>query len=887
MLLFDSWQMVLAKAKLGITLLAILVSVFSNSLRADETSNAFQLFEAERYDEAFPLLLKLAQDGLPEAQGTVARMFGNGWGTQQNEDKSYYWASRGAQKNDPTSQHVIGYLYWNGFAGFKKNLDEAILWTEKAANQNSQKAICNLLEIYSEATHLPDYETKLRNWYERGAKLGSPCAWSFWGYALTWGLYGEERDHIRAAKLLEKSAELGVETRLAGWIFSFGDESVRDRVKAMKYLNASAAQESDPFDAAYAKYLLAKGHLFGDAAIEIDRERGYSLLKQLAETRYKYFAHELESQVYALGLDRPSNTQRAILTALQGMQLELDETATEGTIAGRYILENDILLNAGLPAHLELAWYRFHVGAQDSQGLYEHYKSGLSEEVIKESEKFTHSELLEKTRKFYEDRRAEIGPIEPIDLINESNSQFDGERGVINEPLAQLLAEEGLRLAIRTKDYELQQEARNLLGVIFYLSANKHIRNVRLANVHLYDGRDSFFGPRNILWLNYLGLINLTEEESKTYKKTYSEREGSTHRTESLPSLSPHQRGNQEAAVAFLEKAYVTGDKALAGQIGFMIQSLASQKEDYQRALEWFKIAHESHEAERIQKIIDGKFVQDMPRFTGTVDQIFEVDLVETRGGLLTDLKSAIAPPVGSKPKKSSKELSLHALVIGNGSYKAKPLSNSRNDAASISQKLKTLGFKVTEGSDLTRRSFRDILIEFADRAKDADVTIFFYAGHGMQLGGINYLLPTDVDFSMSQEVVTFDGISLNELKNRHLPGETRLIFLDACRNNPFRSNTRGVNNGGLAPVNVGTGTLISFATRDGSVALDGVGGPHSPYTLGLLKHIDSKEDVELMLRAVGDEVMRLTNNFQQPWKYGALSGDKVIISELGRVSSR
>jgi uncharacterized caspase-like protein len=86
-----------------------------------------------------------------------------------------------------------------------------------------------------------------------------------------------------------------------------------------------------------------------------------------------------------------------------------------------------------------------------------------------------------------------------------------------------------------------------------------------------------------------------------------------------------------------------------------------------------------------------------------------------------------------------------------------------------------------------------------------------------------------------------------------------------------------------LAPINIGTGTLISYATRDGSVAYDDVGGDHSPYTQALLKHFDSNEDVALMLRAVRDEVKRLTGNKQEPWEYGALSGDKVILSRLLR----
>ncbi len=137
-----------------------------------------------------------------------------------------------------------------------------------------------------------------------------------------------------------------------------------------------------------------------------------------------------------------------------------------------------------------------------------------------------------------------------------------------------------------------------------------------------------------------------------------------------------------------------------------------------------------------------------------------------------------------------------------------------------------------------------------------------------MQLGGINYLLPVDLDFSMPRSVVTFDGVSLNDVKNRSLNGATKIIFLDACRNNPFEQVTRGSKGRGLAPMNVGTGTLISFATKDGSVAFDGVGGKHSPYTDALLRHIDQEEDIELMLRAVGDEVMKMTNNMQEPWKY-------------------
>jgi len=864
----------------------LLLGFFCNAVRAEGLEAALRLFDAKNYRDAFPIFLQHAESGNPQAQGILARMYGNGWGTEKSDAHAYVWATRGAQRDDPVSQHVIGYIYWVGLAGFKKDLTEAIVWTEKASRGGYDLAFCNLPKIYSEAADRLDYQGRMLGWIAEAKIRPSACASVTLARALIWELYGEKKDHAKAVKLLKSATLQGEGIRLAGWLFAFGDKSIRDKELAEKYLSMAATDESEPWEAANATYNLADALLFGEGAIDVNRERGYALVKKLRESSFKFFALELESKIYATGLDRPSNTQQAILAALNGIRLEVDvdpDGSHLGTIAGRHMLEENLLLEVGLPGHMELAWYRFHIGQLDQQGLYREYRSKFSSEIIGKSERITFPELLSSTLAFFEKRRAEYGPIEAVDLLLESRAQFNGSRGTINEPLAQLLSEEALRLAIRTKDVELQSKARNSLGVIFYNAANRNIRNPRLANVHLYDGRDSPSGARNILWLDYKGLIQLSEDEVLFYRKRYRNEDEAPHPTESLPTPSAQDKRSPRETARFLASHFVNGDIDLAGEIGYITQSFASSKEDYEESLRWFKLANANTEAKRISLILDDKFVKDMPNFTGTVQQFFEVDLVESRGGLLTNLQSAVSVPHVGNNGKPSGSLSLHALVIGNGAYKGRPLKNSRNDARSISEKLRQFGFQVTEGVDLGRKGFRDLLIKFSERAKTADVTVFFYAGHGMQLGGINYLLPVDIDFGLSKDIVTFDGISLNDLKNRNLPGATRLIFLDACRNNPYDANTRGTQGVGLAPMNVGTGTLISFATRDGSVALDSVGGINSPYTQALLKHIDSTEDVEIMLRAVGDEVMRLTKNQQQPWKYGALSGQKVIISELGR----
>ena len=883
----DLVEELLKTARQAITLALVLCLVLCAPVRADDFDSASRLFDTKNYREAFPIFLRLAEGGNPKAQGILARMYGNGWGTEQSESKAHLWATRGAQSDDPVSQHVIGYIYWKGLAGFRKDLAKAVEWTQKASQGGYDLAFCNLSLMFAEANEPARYQAQMASWIKEARLRPSPCANVIRARALIWELYGETKDHAKAAALLESTIEQPEGLKLAGWLFAFGDESIRDKVKAEQYLSAAASNDSDPWEAAYAKYYLADSLLFGKGAIEIDKERGYFLLKKLRQSEFKYFALELESKIYGSGVDRPSNTQKAILAALHGMRLEVEDDPHAGTIAGRYMLQRDMLLDADLPKHMDLAWYRFFIGASDQEGLYRKYRSKFSTEVINKSERIAFPDLLSSTLAFFENRRAEYGPVEAIDLLRESIAQFDGARGTVNEPLAQVLAEEALRLAIRTKNEEQQSEARNILGVIFYNAANQNIRNIRLANVHFYDGRDSSSGPNNILWVDYMGLSQLNKDELATFRKRYRDENGVPHRTESLPVPSARERGSPREMARFLASHFVSGDHELAVEIGSTIQSFASTPEDFKEALRWFTLGKDEEAVKRLKLIIDGKFVPDMPNFTGTVEQLFEVDLVESRGGLLTNLERAISPPRAEISERSVDKLSLHALVIGNVSYKDRPLKNSRNDAKSISAKLRKFGFQVTEGIDLGRKGFRDLLIRFSEQAKAADVTVFFYAGHGMQLGGVNYLLPVDIDFGASRDIVTFDGINLNDVKNRNLPGSTRLIFLDACRNNPYDRNARGAQGVGLAPMNVGTGTLISFATRDGSVALDGVGGINSPYTQALLKHIDSNEDVELMLRAVGDEVMRLTKNQQQPWKYGALSGQKIIISELSRRSRK
>jgi uncharacterized caspase-like protein len=279
----------------------------------------------------------------------------------------------------------------------------------------------------------------------------------------------------------------------------------------------------------------------------------------------------------------------------------------------------------------------------------------------------------------------------------------------------------------------------------------------------------------------------------------------------------------------------------------------------------------------RMDKILAGKYVQGIPDMHNSIDELFGL-----KTALPPNLIASAPPPVKKKNEASgARKPMLYALVIGNSQYQSGRLGNSLNDARLMAAKLKSFGFNVTYAPDLNRKAFMSTLINFSEKARDADVTVFYYAGHGMQLGGVNYLLPTDIDFRSKEDIVASDGISLNDVIRRNLPGRSKIVFLDACRTKPFKSSSGEFANHGLAPMNVPRGTLISFATKDGSVAFDGPEGRNSPYTAALAALISKKEDIAILLRNVRDDVLRVTQGKQEPWEYGSLGGGKLILSSI------
>jgi hypothetical protein len=223
------------------------------------------------------------------------------------------------------------------------------------------------------------------------------------------------------------------------------------------------------------------------------------------------------------------------------------------------------------------------------------------------------------------------------------------------------------------------------------------------------------------------------------------------------------------------------------------------------------------------------------------------------------------------------------AFVVGNGAYKnVQALPNPPIDAKSIAGVLRNVGFEVVEGTNLTRDKMTERLLEFGKKAQGADVALFFYAGHGIAISGTNYLLPIDADIKSEMDVKLGAAINIDlTLDQTMSDAKVKLVFLDACRDNPFaakiksNSATRSVNvQSGLAEMKSGEGTLIAFATGPGQTALDGQEGTNSPFTRALMANI-AKPGVEIQqaMTQVRAQVNEETNKGQLPWGHTNLIG--------------
>lgn len=231
------------------------------------------------------------------------------------------------------------------------------------------------------------------------------------------------------------------------------------------------------------------------------------------------------------------------------------------------------------------------------------------------------------------------------------------------------------------------------------------------------------------------------------------------------------------------------------------------------------------------------------------------------------------------------------ALVIGNGAYRnVSHLVNPSNDAADVAAALKRNGFETIVATDLDKERMDEVTIQFARAARNADVAMFYYSGHALQFGGVNYLAPVDaklVDEADLRRLVRLDDIVVDLEQAKNL----RILVLDACRNNPLAEDLKRSLAGskraisiqrGLAKIDTPQGMIVAYATQAGSEADDG-DGRNSPYTTAFLRHIEASEEIGTIFRHVTNDVYEATKRRQLPELSLSLIGEFYL---KGRVAT-
>ena len=236
------------------------------------------------------------------------------------------------------------------------------------------------------------------------------------------------------------------------------------------------------------------------------------------------------------------------------------------------------------------------------------------------------------------------------------------------------------------------------------------------------------------------------------------------------------------------------------------------------------------------------------------------------------------------------------ALVLGYSAYEQlPPLDNPVNDAGAFAALLRDVGFEVVEGLDQTREQALATFREFADVVEGAEIGLIYYAGHGIQVSGRNYLVPVDAAPRVAADLA-FDGIAMDDLMRQvQARSKTVLFFLDACRDNPLPTHVASAQGAsrsldaaqGLAPVSVDVGSFTSYATGPNRVAYDG-DGENSPYTTALLEHMATPGlEIRQAMDLVRRSVITATDGLQVPWDHSALMGPVRLVDEGGQAPIR
>ena len=519
------------------------------------------------------------------------------------------------------------------------------------------------------------------------------------------------------------------------------------------------------------------------------------------------------------------------------------------------------------------------------------------------------NELKQVTLDYINLYQENVSPATFNDLWYEASDHWYGDtkEEIINEGMAQALVEAALKNAISSGNFEGEIQARNYLGYILYNAYDLDVNNKKLAKIHIKESlslwlkeceyaikNNQYDNDGNLITNlktcaqyyeldtaalgNVLDLMFQNEEVTfenykisqliELYKIFYGEGHFSL-------TLDKPPGKNEEDIIKYpqrLKAESIRKDNTRIFLYACMFMEDHWNLFNIDEVLQCYEELNSIESKQIYSKITDSESELIIDRLT-RLRKIKDNQISLNQNYNINAYFQEIHQANGLSNTETQKDVDTsaegkYALVIGNADYDERLLAPV-NDAHAISKTLTELSYKVSTHTDLNFDSFKTAITDFSIKAKNAKVAIVYFSGHAYQIGGQNFLLPVDINLKSNEKEAMTRSIELNKILRQNIPGKIRMVFLDACRNNPF-------NKKGLAPINVGLNTLVSYAAGAGKYAIDGNYGL-SPYTEALTQNLVKDKDIQVILRMVRKDVLQKTNKKQIPEEWSNLIGDGKI----------
>lgn len=848
---------------------------------------------------------KNAQEYLPALEEELRKQ-------QPVEDNDYQKNIAAAQQGDADAQNVIGYCYSVG-EGVAKDHEQALYWWRKAAAKNHKVAQKNIGLAYQYGKGVAQDYTQAFYWYQKAANQGLADAQNSLGVCYKNG-YGVAQDFAQAAYWYQKAAEQGniyAQYNL-GNFYAKGEGVAKDYAQAVYWLRKAADQgdEDAKRNLAKAEQLLQEQQSSGQNnqqnTTDDTKSKGFQLYQQKEYTEAFYYFNlaanngDVESMLY---LAQMCYYGEGVEVNYNTAAHWWNEAAKRGNANAQFNLGTCYYNGKGVTQDLAqaVAWIREAAKNGSEKAKYflpdaeEALNSQQSSTEQTEDQKLF-AEYMQTAKQGNADSQAMIGYL-----------YYTGKG--VSQDYVQAIA------WFRKAANQGHVVAQYCLGNCYYSGEGVDQDYVQAFAWYRKAANQGYANAQGAIASCYYGGEGVTKDLTQAI---YWYRKAADQGYDTAQAILGFMYYNGEGvtqdyaqAVDYFRKAAAQGQEKAIEFLPKAEQALREQQDAEQNkhkqinlpTFEWLNFASTVNQKEyqlkvgikSASKIEETKIMVNgsLSRGINTVksdgyDQTINQTLKLSEGTNNIEVIVRNADGTASSTKVITCQVS-HAipdvsngkriaLVIGNSNYtNSSALKNPVNDATDVAKKLKTLGFTVICSLDQTKRGMETAINDFGIKAQGYDVALFFYAGHGISYNGNNYMIPIDANLA-AEEDVQYDCTNTKRVldKMQKANCKMKIMILDACRDLPnfARGWHRSVGDGGgFKDMSAPRGTYIAYATAEGDVAQDGK-GRNSPYTTALLETFDEPNlPLSLFFERVTGKVIAATNERQNPWNSGSVSG--------------